>query len=254
MTEATSDVRWQQRFANFKKALSQLKKFVDKGELSELEEQGAIQAFEYTYELAWNVLKDFLEYQGFTDIYGSRDAIRKAFQNGLIKDGDKWMNAYVSRTKTSHTYNQETAREVVDAVLGVYFGLFVSLETKMNSLLDRDEESLTGKRFGIEKTMFEQIIDVLRHAPQIEEAIIYGSRAKGTYKPASDIDLVLKGATLTLEDLNRISLALDNLLLPYAIDISLHHRIDNPDLLDHVNRVGKTIFHRESRHANQADG
>lgn len=133
--ETGKDIRWQQRFANFRKALSQLKKFVDKGDLSELEEQGVIQAFEYTYELAWNMLKDFLEYQGQTDIYGSRDAIRKSFQLGLIEDGDKWMDAYKSRTKTSHTYNEETAREVVDAVLTTYYPLFLSLEKKMNTLL-----------------------------------------------------------------------------------------------------------------------
>ncbi len=107
------DIRWQ-RFANYKKALSQLQKFVDKGELSELEEQGAIQAFEYTYELALFVLKDFLEYQG--QVYGSRDAIKKAFSAGLIEDGEKWMDAYVSRTKTSHTYNEKTAKEIVSAI------------------------------------------------------------------------------------------------------------------------------------------
>lgn len=137
MEKANEDIRWQQRFANFKKALSQLCKFVDKGDLSELEEQGAIQAFEYTYELAWLVLKDFLEYQGHTDIYGSRDAIRLAFQSGLIEDGEAWMDAYVSRTKTLHTYNEETAREIVQKILNRYFSLFTALEKKMNSVLDR---------------------------------------------------------------------------------------------------------------------
>ena len=244
MMESSRDVRWEQRFANFKKALSQLKKFVDKEKLSELEEQGAIQAFEYTYELAWNVMKDFLEYQGQTDIYGSRDAIRKAFQLGLIKDGDKWMDAYVSRTKTSHAYNEETAREVVDAILGVYFGLFEALHEKMASLLDRDQESTSGNRFGIESPMFEQIIEVLRGSPMIEEAIIYGSRAKGVHKSGSDIDVVLKGEELTLQDLNRISMALDDLLLPYTFDLSIFHHIDNAELLAHIGRVGKSIFCR----------
>jgi nucleotidyltransferase substrate binding protein (TIGR01987 family) len=134
---SNKDIRWQQRLANFKKALSQLRKFVDKGDLNELEEQGAIQAFEYTYELAWLVLKDFLEYQGQTDIFGSRDAIQKAFRAGLIKDGERWMDAYVSRTKTSHTYNEETAREVVNAIMSDYFSLFTALERKMESLRDR---------------------------------------------------------------------------------------------------------------------
>lgn len=73
-----------------------------------------IQAFEYTYELAWNVLKDFLGYKGQTDIYGSRDAIRSSFRLGLIEDGERWMDMYISRTKTSHTYNEETAAEVVE--------------------------------------------------------------------------------------------------------------------------------------------
>ena len=137
MNPTDNDIRWQQRFANFRKALSQLRKFVDKGDLSELEEQGAIQAFEYTYELAWLVLKDFLEYQGQTDIFGSRDAIKKAFRAGLIKDGEAWMDAYISRTKTSHTYNEETAREVVDAILNRYYDLFTALEKKMATLLER---------------------------------------------------------------------------------------------------------------------
>jgi len=243
--ENSLDVRWLQRFANFKKALSQLKKFVDKGTLSELEEQGAIQAFEYTYELAWNVMKDFLEQQGQTDIYGSRDAIRKAFQLGLVKDGDKWMDAYVSRTKTSHTYNEETAREVVDAILGVYYGLFEALREKMASLLDRDQKAGSAIRFGIESSVFERIIDVLRENPLIEEAILYGSRAKGVHKSGSDIDVVLKGEELTLQDLNQVSLALDDLLLPYTFDLSLFHHIDNADLLAHIVRVGKSIFCRQ---------
>ena len=245
MTVKSADVRWEQRFANFKKALAQLKKFVEKGQLNELEEQGAIQAFEYTYELAWNVMKDFLEHQGQTDIYGSRDAIRKAFQLGLIQDGEKWMDAYVSRTKTSHTYNEETAREVVDAILGVYHGLFEALREKMESLLDRDREEAAGNRFGIESAMFEQIVEVLRGNPLVQEAILYGSRAKGVHKPGSDIDLVLKGKELTLQDLNRVSLALDDLLLPYTFDLSLFHHIDNEELLAHIGRVGKSIFCRQ---------
>ena len=76
-----------------KKALAQQTKFVKKVQLNELEEQGVIQAYEYTNELAWNVMKDFLEYKGQADIFGSRDAIRKAFQLELIHDGDRWMEA-----------------------------------------------------------------------------------------------------------------------------------------------------------------
>jgi|LGVE01.1.fsa_nt_gb nucleotidyltransferase substrate binding protein (TIGR01987 family) len=134
MTTKNPDIRWEQRFANYQKALSRLQKFIDKGELSELEEQGLIKAFEYTYELAWNTLKDFLEYRGQTDIYGSRDAIRKAFELGLIDDGESWMDMLKSRNTTSHTYNEETAKEICQAVVEVYYSLFTQLKTKLESL------------------------------------------------------------------------------------------------------------------------
>ena len=84
MANVNKDIHWEQRFANYRKALARLQKFINKGELSEFEEQGLIKALEYTYELAWNTIKDFLEYKGQTDSYGSRDAIRKAFELGLI--------------------------------------------------------------------------------------------------------------------------------------------------------------------------
>ena len=134
MIDESHDIRWKQRFSNFLKALSQLQKFIDKGELSELESQGLIKAFEYTFELAWTTLKDFLEYRGQTGIYGSRDAIRKAFQLNLIEDGDNWMDMLVSRNRTSHTYNEETAEQICQAIKKVYFNLFKNFEKKMHEL------------------------------------------------------------------------------------------------------------------------
>ena len=138
---AGKDIRWEQRFANFRKALGQLRKFVDKGDLSELEQQGLVKAFEYTFELAWNSLKNFLEYRGQSEIYGSRDAIRKAFELGLLEDGEGWMDMLKSRNLTSHTYNQEVADEICRAVLQNYFPLFLSLETKLLALLGGSEVS-----------------------------------------------------------------------------------------------------------------
>ena len=135
MLEKDQDIRWEQRFSNYKKALSQLQKFIDKGNLSELEEQGLIQAFEYTYELAWNVLKDYLEFQGVTGITGSRDAFRIAFNRGLISQGESWMEMVKDRIQTVHTYNEETARKISDAILGVYYSLFIGLRDTMEELL-----------------------------------------------------------------------------------------------------------------------
>jgi nucleotidyltransferase substrate binding protein (TIGR01987 family) len=107
MNSKSADIRWIQRFENICKALGQLSKFIEKKELSELEEQGLIQVVEYTYELAWNTIKDFYEHQGETGIQGSRDAIRLAFRRRLIENGDAWMRMIQSRALTSHTYNKE---------------------------------------------------------------------------------------------------------------------------------------------------
>jgi len=130
-----SDIRWKQRYSNFNKALAQLSRFIEKGNLNELEKQGLIQAFEYTYELAWNVIKDFYEYQGTTDIQGSRDAIRTAFRMGLITDGKGWLQMVESRIKSSHTYNEEIAEEICNAIESSYFGLFIAFKTKIESFL-----------------------------------------------------------------------------------------------------------------------
>ena len=134
------DIRWKQRFLNYQRAFSQLKKFIDKGKLSELEEQGLVKAFEYTFELAWTTLKDFLEYSGQTNIYGSRDAIRKAFQLGLIVDGENWMDMVESRNRTSHTYNKQTAEEICQAVTRIYFPLFRELKIKLDMLQSDSEK------------------------------------------------------------------------------------------------------------------
>lgn len=137
---STQDIRWQQRFQNFLKAFSLLEEAVMKYQkegISELEEQGLIQRFEFTHELAWNVLKDYFEYQGNADITGSRDATREAFNKGLIDDGDGWMEMIKSRNKSSHTYNEETAKEIVKNVVEWYYGLFLKLKDRMTELKDR---------------------------------------------------------------------------------------------------------------------
>jgi len=128
------DIRWIQRFNHFKKALNQLTKFIEKGKLNELEQQGVIQSFEYTYELAWNTLKDYFEHQGETGIHGSRDAFRLAFKRGLIEDGETWMDMIESRALTTHAYNEDVAKAIADKIFNRYFSEFQTLRTKMESL------------------------------------------------------------------------------------------------------------------------
>ena len=97
-------------------------------------------------------------------------------------------------------------------------------------------------QYGLTENNLAQIKLVLKQFGEIEQAYLYGSRAKGNYKPASDIDLVLKGRQLNLRQLSNISLQLDDLLLPYKFDIAIYHQIDNDDLLDHINRVGVDLY------------
>lgn len=134
----THDIRWQQRLQNFSLALKQLESAVTLAKsksLSDLEKQGTIQAFEFTHELAWNVLKDYFEYQGNAAITGSRDATREAFQKAIIAKGDVWMEMIKSRNKTSHTYNKSVADEIVGKILNDYFQAFLDFESKMKSFV-----------------------------------------------------------------------------------------------------------------------
>jgi len=131
------DIRWQQRLQHFQKALAQLEKGVELSRqraLSEIEQQGLIKAFEFTHELAWNVMKDYLEYQGKSSIMGSRDATRESFQRGLITAGEDWMEMIRSRNMTSQTYNQDIADEISEKVINVYFALLQEFCSRMQDL------------------------------------------------------------------------------------------------------------------------
>ena len=153
------DIRWEQRFSNYQKALKKLTEAIEylqedvkdeKNDSSEMNEvldeiiiEGLIQRFEYTYEMAWNVMKDYAAYQGNPDIAGSRDAIRYAFSANLITNGDKWMDMIKSRIKTSHTYNEATANEIYEKIINEYHTEFIHFQ-----------EVMEGKRSGGQQSLF----------------------------------------------------------------------------------------------------
>ena len=132
------DIRWQQRFSNFQKAFQQLNEameILEKRPLSNLEKQGLIQAFEYTHELAWKTIKDFLEHKGSTQqIYGSREATREAFNLNLIKHGQDWMAMIQSRNLTSHIYDEARIAEIIELISSSYFFRFVEFKEKFQEL------------------------------------------------------------------------------------------------------------------------
>ena len=158
------DIRWQQRFSNYVKALNKLRQSVDYVKanleaddkednekiekvdeiLEEIVKEGLIQRFEYTHELAWNVMKDYAAFQGNSNVGGSRDATREALQLLLISDGNIWMDMIQSRNKTSHTYNEDTANEIYGKIIHEYFPVFLNFKVKMEE-----------KRSGEKKNVFE---------------------------------------------------------------------------------------------------
>jgi nucleotidyltransferase substrate binding protein (TIGR01987 family) len=147
---STQDIRWQQRFSNYVKAFLKLEEAVlkikeefnidENGTIAEdnflddIIKEGLIQRFEYTHELAWNVMKDFLAHSGSNNIFGSKDATREAFALGLISNGEVWMDMISSRNKTSHTYNEETADDIFIKIINEYYPEFKQFKNKMEAL------------------------------------------------------------------------------------------------------------------------
>jgi len=137
------DIRWIQRFDSFSKALENLNDGVELAkskELSKFERQGVIKAFEFTHELAWKSLKDFLFVHGNNEIFGSRDATRESFKYGLIESGEIWMDMIVSRNKTSHIYNEDIAAEILDIILSDYCDELNKLQRKLAQLKLQEKE------------------------------------------------------------------------------------------------------------------
>jgi nucleotidyltransferase substrate binding protein (TIGR01987 family) len=137
-TETPEDARWKQRFQNFNLALTTLSEahaLAQARPLTKLEAQGLIQGFEFTHELSWNVLKDYLEAQGFPNIIGSRNATRHAFKEALIENGEVWMDMIKARNLTSHTYNLDVAQQISSDILQRFYPSFVQMAATFKTLL-----------------------------------------------------------------------------------------------------------------------
>ena len=134
----TEDIRWQQRFSNYQKALAQLERFIEPPALNEREQQGLIKAFEYSFELAWNTLRDLLRSQGNAMLLGSRDTLREAYRLGLIEQGETWMLMIQDRNLTSHTYNRATADAIADHITDRYLPCFRQLHSRLELRLQQE--------------------------------------------------------------------------------------------------------------------
>jgi len=133
--------RLKQRYASYKKALAALSGAVELAktrQLSDLEKQGVIQAFEFTHELAWKLMKDFFEYQGETNIYGSKDATKLAFERGLIDNGDIWLEMITSRNLTLQTYDLDVLNDLCDKIIRRFYVGFKAFEQKFWVIIETD--------------------------------------------------------------------------------------------------------------------
>lgn len=129
---------------NFKKALAKLSEVIEDREddLSELETEGMIQRFEYTYELAWKTLQDLLRYKGYVDIAGPNPVLEQAFKDGYLTDAEGWKAMKKSRELTSHTYNPETAEAIAESIRLSYYKLLDDLAKRLDTERDSQQNSL----------------------------------------------------------------------------------------------------------------
>ena len=138
--------RWKQRYVNFNRAMDRLNLYVEKETLTELEEPGFIQTFEIVSELAWKTIKDFYEDQGSGTLFGalkiqgSKDAVRLAFQRGLIRDGKAWFRMIEDRNRTSHTYDEKLAKNVMENIRNEYILLFRELAETLKPAFGQEDE------------------------------------------------------------------------------------------------------------------
>ncbi len=130
------DMRWLQRFSNYQKAFGQLEEFIGLPVLNKFERQGLIQCFEYTFELAWKTIKDYLEVQGFT-VNTPRVAIQTAFQIDLIKDGHLWIDALEKRNLMAHTYDEQRANEAENLIRQEYFTMLKELRNRLIEVIEQ---------------------------------------------------------------------------------------------------------------------
>src|ERR1700730_638572 len=135
---ANQDIRWQQRFSNFKKAMQKLNEVVTTrtiDQLSELEREGLIQRFEYTYELAWKTLQDLLRMKGYVDIAGPNPVIAQAFQDGYLENGEVWKKMKLSRELSSHTNDETTAEDIAESISSSYCYILKELQERLEKEL-----------------------------------------------------------------------------------------------------------------------
>lgn len=233
---SSKETRWRQRFDNLERAFALLSDAAGRQALSDLEAEGMVQRFEYTFELAWKTAKDYLEMQGLSPAY-PREVIKAAVQTGLISgQGDIWIEMLERRNDAAHTYDRQRFQEIISAVRTRFLPAIAGLVERL-----RQESG----RFGLSSTQLEVITATIADFPQIERAVVFGSRAMGTHKPGSDVDICVFGDAVDPQVVDELSRRLNQeTTTAFAIDVLSFSAIENASLRHHIDQVGLTVYER----------
>ena len=242
--------RWLYRFDNYKRAFGLLREAMETlevRELTQLEKEGVIQRFEYTWELAWKLIKDYLEHEGIVlDKITPASVLRAALQAKVIDHGERWMQALDARNKMSHTYDFDVFEATIQEIQKTYLGLFDTLHVAMMEVAlegpQTDRLVDMAADHGLSGQQLQTIHDILRPwAHKIAEVGLFGSRATGNYRPYSDIDLILYGE-VEASDIDRLHTLFEESSLPMEVDVNAWNLITDPPLKAHVKSVMRPLF------------
>ncbi|TVQ05316.1 MAG: hypothetical protein EA368_19510 [Leptolyngbya sp. DLM2.Bin27] len=232
----SQDLRWVQRFQNFDDAYQTFGRVFERYQVAPADEViqiALIQAFEFTFESAWKTMKDYLEYDGYNSVGNSKQTVRVAFRAGLITSPEGWMAAIAQRNMTSHVYNTVVLQETIKFIRDEFIPLVQALQNELNKVMS----------YGLSDQQLAEIIRFIAAYPQVEEAILFGSRALGTHKPASDVDIALKGEGVTSALATRLRFDIEeDTYLPYFFDVVAYGTIADEALRQHINKEGILIY------------
>lgn len=233
------DTRWKLRFQNYQSAYSLLNEALeqDPNSLSRLEEEGIIQRFEYTFDLACKALNAKMEADGLTLNRISPKAVaRQAYAGKYIDDIEGWLRMIGDRSVIHHTYKPSEFEAIIE-----------TLRTEYRHLLDKLHHALQTDYLadaGVTPEHIAEAVNIIARYPAVEEVVLHGSRATGAYTDRSDLDLALLGRSLDHQTLSRIKLDLDESDVPVTVDIVDYSGLEDGELKAHIDRVGKVVFSR----------
>lgn len=239
--ENVNEIEWKNKFEEFSKMYKLLKTYSEQDMKNELECAGMIHFFEMTFELACMVLKNYLELEGCI-VKSARDALKQGFQTGLIENGHIWIDALSSRNLKARIYDDNMAEKMLADISDIYIPEFdrmfqrLDKESELYGLLERDT-------YYIQKS--------LAAFTEIEQAVIFGSRAMGNYKKASDVDIAIFGNNITDETIQGLTNYLNEIYpIPYFFDILEYSKIPNDMLKKHIDDEGEVIYIKEQNIGN----